>query len=1341
MLLERIDIDQQGPLHQVQLGPFSHKLNAIFGTAGVGKTTVLHFLRETMLGELQPSQPLQDIQRGRVVWAGRDGLMHCVRGSDGGLVVDFEPRNGQPVQHGQEHAHRLAHVSQSVVDGIITSSNEHSITQAIAAAHRAGLDDLQTSPPQDIEEQNRLKRRIAELDRFLHSDLAAGETVASLDRRLTQLTAELARIDRYDAYTEQHRVSATRRQWALDREGNLERDLHRLLDQKQELQRMLDEIDAERSAIARHATVEQPRYSITDGDRQQLEELDNQLIRWRRTLFDVRQLRSRLAKEFAQRSDRQCPERPVRSSSAVDSLHALESRLEATQREIDWLASRYDLNDHVLPQQTFPNHSSELEYRSLSQNLQDLKDQLQQINSRLFHRSPARSGVESPLTWTRETKSDLSRCERELLTSIDHLIRHRNTLLDRIAAEYNVPLEQIRSSFGDWRPDVTSTAYGDGHATLGDWLLSPGCPPEMSDRRAHSARVARLESDRLDYSRELDATVRQIQSIRDELTQLQAERSRLSVQEIPVDHRSRHEVMRERQHVHDLLSRAGSHSRYQQERDVCVARLRELQQPVATSSRLATRVTYWLQRLSAGRMKVMQWETAQQTNLHPAATYQRVYVDGRSDTQLSLEERYLAALAVRMAAIDELAQRGYVVPLLIETPSSIAIDRQAPVYDNQSGSIRPSTHYLDANYPYAGYRFEHAAYDRPSYDEAVYDHGYHRASVAMPNWLDTVMAFADAGHQTILLTRHRELADRVAAAGGTVHGLDRPNVQPRVSHPQPAARPSTSYNRSGDVNRDLDAAWQETYSFDDTFDRYPTRPATRPLHSAERPAVSARIYAPPQDPPFGSKAGHREAAPSPFFLTADSPVDQAPSIDAVAGARLRGVGIARIGQLLVADPGRLSDAIGMPNVDEAAMLRWQNEARLVCRVPQLRPFDARVLVGCGVTDPKHLAGMHPGELLDRVEAFLATERGLQILRSGSSYELSRITSWIAAANRSVSRESRHGRRNNSSRRRHLASQEPSVEFAPASTTSRSERPAASDRVTVPASRHDHEGYDRDGFDRSGYDRDGYNRNGYSRAGFNRAGYDRDGHSQSTSNGQSRSGHGSSNGYSQSSDNHSRTPSEREPRSRRDRDNRERTRRNERVRAERQQYEQDRSDRERQRVARDAEERQNAIDAAENDVVPMQSSESSESANWRFYLERNSPIVDAPTIGPRTANKLEKIGLITVGDLLQADPDDVANRLNNRRIDADEVRQWQRQSALVCRIPMLRGHDAQLLVAADVYDPERIASSDADWLLNLIEEVVDTTEGKRILRGSTPPDHAEIVDWIRFAQHHRELRAA
>ena len=77
---------------------------------------------------------------------------------------------------------------------------------------------------------------------------------------------------------------------------------------------------------------------------------------------------------------------------------------------------------------------------------------------------------------------------------------------------------------------------------------------------------------------------------------------------------------------------------------------------------------------------------------------------------------------------------------------------------------------------------------------------------------------------------------------------------------------------------------------------------------------------------------------------------------------------------------------------------------------------------------------------------------------------------------------------------------------------------------------------------------------------------------------------------------------------------------------------------------------------------------------RFFLRRESPIVDAPSIGERMAAKLEAVGIVTVDDLLLADPTELSEQLDHRRIDGDVITAWQNQAILVCRVPMLRGHD-------------------------------------------------------------------
>jgi len=148
-----------------------------------------------------------------------------------------------------------------------------------------------------------------------------------------------------------------------------------------------------------------------------------------------------------------------------------------------------------------------------------------------------------------------------------------------------------------------------------------------------------------------------------------------------------------------------------------------------------------------------------------------------------------------------------------------------------------------------------------------------------------------------------------------------------------------------------------------------------------------------------------------------------------------------------------------------------------------------------------------------------------------------------------------------------------------------------------------------------------------------------------------------------------------------------------------------------------------------------------SETTKFYLHRSSDVEAGPSIGPRMAERLHRIGVKTVADLLNRSASSIADSLKIVKVDADLVRQWQQQATLVCRVPMLRGHDAQLLVAAGITDPVKLAECDASWLLKQIDPIASSREGKAILRGGKHPDLAEMHEWISNAQQHRELVAA
>ncbi|HUG67374.1 MAG TPA: DUF4332 domain-containing protein, partial [Pirellulaceae bacterium] len=100
----------------------------------------------------------------------------------------------------------------------------------------------------------------------------------------------------------------------------------------------------------------------------------------------------------------------------------------------------------------------------------------------------------------------------------------------------------------------------------------------------------------------------------------------------------------------------------------------------------------------------------------------------------------------------------------------------------------------------------------------------------------------------------------------------------------------------------------------------------------------------------------------------------------------------------------------------------------------------------------------------------------------------------------------------------------------------------------------------------------------------------------------------------------------------------------------------------------------------------------QSSTLRYYLTPSADVVDGPSIGPKTAKRFVKIGVTTVQELLDCDPVDVARRLRVRHITAETIEDWQDQASLVCSIPNLRGHDAQILVACGFTAREAIRTA-------------------------------------------------
>ncbi len=144
---------------------------------------------------------------------------------------------------------------------------------------------------------------------------------------------------------------------------------------------------------------------------------------------------------------------------------------------------------------------------------------------------------------------------------------------------------------------------------------------------------------------------------------------------------------------------------------------------------------------------------------------------------------------------------------------------------------------------------------------------------------------------------------------------------------------------------------------------------------------------------------------------------------------------------------------------------------------------------------------------------------------------------------------------------------------------------------------------------------------------------------------------------------------------------------------------------------------------------------------KFYLNLDDPIEAAPSIGAKTAARFEKIGIKTVRQFLQHTAESMAEKINYKRINAETIQQWQQQARLVCRVPNLRGHDAQILVACGIVEAEDLAGKNPSELYKIVAPFSETKEGLRIIRSGKKPDLDEVTDWVNWAAQTRSLQAA
>jgi predicted flap endonuclease-1-like 5' DNA nuclease len=133
------------------------------------------------------------------------------------------------------------------------------------------------------------------------------------------------------------------------------------------------------------------------------------------------------------------------------------------------------------------------------------------------------------------------------------------------------------------------------------------------------------------------------------------------------------------------------------------------------------------------------------------------------------------------------------------------------------------------------------------------------------------------------------------------------------------------------------------------------------------------------------------------------------------------------------------------------------------------------------------------------------------------------------------------------------------------------------------------------------------------------------------------------------------------------------------------------------------------------------------------LNENAPVVQAPSIGPKTAKRFEALGVKTIADLLALNAEEGEQKIDTRHISAQVIRDWQAQALLACTVPGLRSREAQALVACGVQDAQDLIESDASELCEHVAQWGLSEEGQRAWGNAPAPTGDDVATWIERAR--------
>ena len=927
MKLEQINIDATSALQPVQLNEISNALTFVYGEKSTGKSTVGRFFRDLLFGQRSELSnghlnhapaysPL--VGRSRVNLVGQRFDLHRRLGHTNELAV--QAVDGYQPTAPITQADLTANVSPSIYDAIFNFSfcnTRNNSRQLASVLHRelgvecgiqlAGDDSASRNHQAALEA---LQAQLLVIEAKLTSLKNERADILRLETSQVDFQRQLASLDALIAST-QARISELGSNTSIDQLSRIDAEI-------QSLRLRIDNAPTE----VIYPVAEKPVEDVSLYN--QLDELENQIRRWRNVQADVQNQRVRLRDEMLVWNELTLESNEHPYYNAREILVALESKVDQTERSANHWA-HVDDSSRVDTGQ-LANTLGEL-CQHMRDDLYRLCNELSQQYKHIRHKSAAT-----------ELKQ-LRRCYTEMGENIERLVQRRASLIKEIQIQDPAGADLIVRA----ETKFCQCAQHEGYLEARKRFVGPvatAAPkpvriePDLSHERN---RLVSLEAERAEilgsqgrFDTELNELNRQLAS------QLQ-QRDDLVAKLIAFDQTRVSSIDAE------LLRLEEQHRTIQ-------SQLRSRPQ-ARTTNPILTRAGTWLPRLTSGEcVRVYLSQSS-----HPNSL--QLQVQRASGQSVAFEALHPGIqdqvyLSLALSAKEELqGTRGIELPTLID-------DVFANIKDDQ---INPT--------------------------------------------VDLLTEVVRQGHQVVLFSQHRYLADRfpevrvleirrpdeIRTATPVPQPLvqDPPRYETRTTRDDAPSYPANNLNPEG-----LEQLREQVSRSQISQNQAPPYPLSKYRRNdevllGERP----RIYSEPPLPPIRSGHNGQPTAHVASYRTPDSNQFSALPVDSFAeqihlhpaieeSTPLEQMRFFSADDLQFFTDHRIYTVADLLNITEdyaegiglalEQVAAWQSELWLLSTVPGMKDIEARLLVSAGVSGPAELIAVSAQALVERVQRYSRT---------------------------------------------------------------------------------------------------------------------------------------------------------------------------------------------------------------------------------------------------------------------------------------------------------------------------------------------------------------------------------